>query len=132
MHYRYLYLLPMVALFSTLQAFSPVEDIPEQELNPETIVELVDSNDPSILRVEDEKIFIRSDKISPTDRGLFLKASGKNIRLPQVQSSQNGCYISYSQVVATVYPTMNCRKCSLLFSPTIFNLGKCPHCGHQN
>lgn len=122
----------MIALFSNLQGASFREDTPIQELNAQIILELLDVNDPSIIRIEDSKVFIQSEKIFPTDHGVFLKTSGKELRLPHLQSSSDGCYISYSQIDSTVYPLITCKNCGKVFNPNIFNLGKCPRCGYQN
>lgn len=132
MHYRFLWLLSMIVIFSTLSASFNPKDTLDCELNAQIISQLLEENDPSIIKVENEKVFILAEKIWTTDRGIFLSASGKSFLIPQLLSSSDGCYVSHSQPDSTIYPRITCRNCGKVFNPNIFNQGKCPQCGFQN
>ena len=92
MHYRPLVLCLMITLLSGLPAAPLIENTPECELNEQVLSELIELQEDVILRVEGQKVFLRSEQISSTDHGLLLNVAGKCFRIPQLYSEPTGCY----------------------------------------
>jgi hypothetical protein len=101
--------------------------------NESSILELLECQDRAILKVEEEKVYLRPDALVLTEQGIFVKTeAGKCLEVPLLLSSQQGCYTIFSQTNATVYPVIKCKNCKQPFNPNFFNKGKCPRCGTQN
>jgi hypothetical protein len=110
-------------------------DCTAKELNSQTISELISVNDNAIVGIKDaERIYVKPDNVLVNQDGIFLNTQTQGLlRLPILLSSVQGCYVPFhNHDTGTVYPVINCVKCGLPFSPSIFNWGVCPHCGTKN
>lgn len=110
----------------------PNEDTVIRELDELEVQQLIEKNDAAVLRVESDRVFIRPEKIFPTETGLLLKTSDRFFVINELRSSSRGCYVSRSEPDAIIYPLITCRNCQKVFNPNIYNRGKCPRCGCQN
>ena len=82
---------------------------------------------------EKDRLYVNPKSVLINENGIFLQIpDGAQIPLTALFSDSHGCYTSASAGLATVYPVITCRNCKTPFSPTIFDLGKCPHCGFRN
>lgn len=105
-----------------------------RELDRRVVFELIAQRDTSILHITEEKqFFLNPDCILVNNEGAFLiTAQGEHLRIPFLLSSPAGCFISFDNEIAAVYPIIRCKNCGTPFNPSVFNGGKCPKCGAQN
>jgi predicted Zn-ribbon and HTH transcriptional regulator len=103
-----------------------------QELDSPSINQLIEQNDESILRIENDRVFLDAERIHPTQQGLVLETSKQYYLIHQLHSSEQGCYLLQSKTNNVIYPRIVCKNCNQVFFPSIYNKGKCPICKQQN
>lgn len=107
-----------------------------QEINKQVIEQLIAIEDASILSIENEQeVYLNPSKIIALEEGMFLETQGgEYIRIPLLLSGERGCFtlLANEKQNSVIYPLIKCKGCTRLFTPSIFNRGKCPHCGTQN
>lgn len=133
---RFVSLLLLILSLNFSSAYSLEEDN-YRNLNTEIIEELVISQDTSIVSVEEnERIFIDSDRLIPSQKGMLLQTDqGEYVRIPILLSNSQGSFTCLSNNTPSneiIHPVIECRNCHKKFTPTIFNGGRCIFCGYQN
>ena len=122
----------ILILLSHFSTISSLEATPNEDLNSSLINQLIEQNDESILRVENDKFFLDAERIHPTQQGLVLETSKNYYLIHKLHSSTQGCYLLQSKTNDVIYPRIVCKNCNKVFFPDIYNKGKCPHCKQQN
>lgn len=82
----------------------------------------------AIIHYQEDKLYLKPERIIPTQNGLFLYDNNSAIRLAVVFSDQQGCYIRCVQYdeLAGFYKCTN-KDCNNVWDPN--RSRKCPKCG---
>ena len=125
MRHVFFYCVGLLLVFSNI--FSE-ENNEIENLNTYELAVLIESYDPVILKVEENKIFIKNENIHPTKSGLLLEASNKYYRIQELHSCSEGCYIDFSKSDQLNIIFIKCSNCGRKFSPNPFTGSRCPSC----
>jgi hypothetical protein len=69
-------------------------------INDDAMEQIIANEANCVQRYEQDRIYLVPDKIFPTEHGLYLDVNGVNfIRLPNVSSDNNGCYIAKRKIL---------------------------------
>lgn len=113
-------------------SFSVFADQSNHFFEQDQLLELVNSNDESILSIEQNgDVYLNPRHLSITEQGVYLRiGNDRSLKIPVLVSNKNG--LCAPTVLAAVYPIIKCKSCGKSFNPNFFNKGQCPSCGAQN
>ena len=103
--------LALIAFFSPFFACSSEETQTVSQEAYDTMMEAIVSNEETcVKRYQEEKIYLNTQRIYPTDQGMYLDLNGRDYAiLPTVYGDANGCYIQ--QVLQNGNRTHRCASC---------------------
>ncbi len=114
-------MLKVLLLLITLSTTCSANDREKNILNDRSIYQQIIENRPdAILCYQENKLYLRSEKLSLTDHGIFLG----NITIPLLLSDSTGCYVD-SRSSRWICCTRGCSNFRNIFHNSD---GICPYC----
>ncbi len=94
--------------------------------------EILANGDFCIEKISPMKVYLKADKITPTQKGIFIEISPNTyLSLPALQADSEGCYLSMNSDTRNgEFNPLPCPRCQKVFTPLPSN-PKCPSCGYR-
>lgn len=87
-------------------------------------LEVILANRSCVAAIEEEKVYLKTDRIYPTNEGLFIDLNGQDsVLLNTLNSDCNGCYVAASETLIDVHK--QCPDCGARYIVTCPNKN-CP------
>ena len=121
-------MLRFLLLFCVL--LSSISNAEENSVYSDSISHQILTQKPeAVLFQTEDRLYLRSDKIYPTDKGLFLGDAESAISIPMVFSDSSGCYLPCGSFwAAEKYWFCITYECKNYLGTFRNRSGKCPVC----